>query len=377
MTNAPGNRRGFSVRLSALPENERLIFKLIFSVSQKTASRDYHYEIAADEDAVAADIIVVDNAAASSLANTTEEPGGSNIVYVVDKLDDTLSGDFIQRPLIATRVLSVLDKVASEIESRPSEHEDVPAAAPETGVVSGQPAESQANESDGQVPVGSASIEFSISEEEACELAIVHDETLSNPANNEEIQEEIQQESSAEAESPSDTDSRKKAVVTAFPKSPLQSMPVTQAAAEQVEDESESQIENSSRPRALVVDDSASVRKQLELELEFFNVTVDYAEDGESALKLSSERSYDVAFLDVVLPDIDGFQICKHIKSAAEDVKVIMLTGKASQADKIKGKLAGCDDYLVKPVGRNTFQSTVKSYLNERQAPENLGAQHH
>ena len=99
MTNAPGNRRGFSVRLSALPENERLIFKLIFSVSQKTASRDYHYEIAADEDAVAADIIVVDNAAASSLANTTEEPGGSNIVYVVDKLDDTLSGDFIQRPL--------------------------------------------------------------------------------------------------------------------------------------------------------------------------------------------------------------------------------------------------------------------------------------
>jgi DNA-binding response OmpR family regulator len=65
------------------------------------------------------------------------------------------------------------------------------------------------------------------------------------------------------------------------------------------------------------------------------------------------------------------------MKSADSDVKVIMLTGKASQADKIKGKLAGCDDYLVKPVGRNTFQNTVKSYLNERHAPENLGAQHH
>lgn len=369
MTNAIGNRRGFSVQLSALPDNERLIFKLIFSVSQKTTSRDYRYEIAGDQDPTAADIMVVDNAATSSVTSVQGENTGPKIVYVVDKPVDTLHGDFIQRPLIATRVLSVLDRVASEIERLEREQDKVPAIAPEIEVGHTQQLTSQPNDADSQVNESAASIEFSISEEEACELAIVHDETLSNPANNE----DPTVESSAETDVPSEIHSPKNAVVTAFPKAALPSTPVAQEAESKVEPESE--IEITSTPRALVVDDSASVRKQLELELELFNVTVDYAENGESALKLSSEQNYDVAFLDVVLPDIDGFQICKHIKSADSDVKVIMLTGKATQADKIKGKLAGCDDYLVKPVGRNTFQNTVKSYLSERPPHENLGAQ--
>ncbi len=52
--------------------------------------------------------------------------------------------------------------------------------------------------------------------------------------------------------------------------------------------------------------------------------------------------------VDVVLPDKDGFLICKHVKSTSKETVVIMLTGKASQADKIKGSLAGCNDYLIK-----------------------------
>ena len=116
---------------------------------------------------------------------------------------------------------------------------------------------------------------------------------------------------------------------------------------------------------ALVVDDSASVRKQLEIELDLFEVQVDFAEDAERAFDLLDSKSYDVAFLDVVLPDKDGFQICKKIKTDNDmkNTKVVMLTGKASHADKVRGSLAGCDAYLVKPVGRSTFQTTVKKYL--------------
>jgi len=74
-------------------------------------------------------------------------------------------------------------------------------------------------------------------------------------------------------------------------------------------------------------------------------------------------ENYDVAFLDVVLPDNDGFSICRHIKETAKATSVIMLTGKAKQSDKVKGALAGCDAYMVKPVGRLTFQTTVRNYL--------------
>ena len=118
------------------------------------------------------------------------------------------------------------------------------------------------------------------------------------------------------------------------------------------------------RPRALVVDDSPSVRKQLEIELDLFNVSVDYAATAEEAMDLLDTDAYDVAFLDVVLPDKDGFTICRHIKEYSKDTTVIMLTGKAKQADKVKGALAGCDAYMVKPVGRMTFQSTVRNYLS-------------
>lgn len=113
----------------------------------------------------------------------------------------------------------------------------------------------------------------------------------------------------------------------------------------------------------LVVDDSASVRKQLEIELDMFDVAVDFADSAGSAFTLLNTNVYDLALLDVVLPDKDGFQICKFIKANNKETIAIMLTGKATQADKIKGSLAGCDDYLIKPVGRATFQNAVKNYI--------------
>lgn len=124
--------------------------------------------------------------------------------------------------------------------------------------------------------------------------------------------------------------------------------------------------EELSTPKALVVDDSSTIRKQLELELKLFNLQVDTAESGEQAFDLMAHNDYDIIFLDVILPGVDGYQICKIIKKdkAKKKVPVIMLTSKSSPFDRIKGTLAGCDTYLTKPVKQSSFQKVVKKYLS-------------
>jgi twitching motility two-component system response regulator PilG len=116
---------------------------------------------------------------------------------------------------------------------------------------------------------------------------------------------------------------------------------------------------------ALVVDDSLPVRKQIELELKLLGVNADFAETGEQAFKLLDNKSYDIVFLDVVLPGIDGYQVCKTIKKdiMMKQTPVIMLTGKSSPFDRVRGTFAGCDTYLTKPVAHESFQEVVKKYL--------------
>lgn len=115
----------------------------------------------------------------------------------------------------------------------------------------------------------------------------------------------------------------------------------------------------------LVVDDSSTIRKQIELELKLFGIEVDAVESGEQAFESLAQKSYDLIFLDVVLPGIDGYQICKNIKKdkARKKTPVIMLTSKSSPFDRIKGALAGCDTYLTKPVKQSSFQKVVNKYL--------------
>lgn len=123
---------------------------------------------------------------------------------------------------------------------------------------------------------------------------------------------------------------------------------------------------------ALVVDDSLPVRIQLDQALKPFTHKVDFAESGEEAFELINSNHYDLIFLDVILPGIDGYEICKIIKQGkAKDTPVIMLTGNSSPADRIKGKLAGCDTYLIKPVGEAVFQEVVQNYLKK---PRTVGS---
>ena len=117
---------------------------------------------------------------------------------------------------------------------------------------------------------------------------------------------------------------------------------------------------------ALVVDDSLPVRIQMKKALQKIANRVDFAETGEEAENLIQKNKYDIVFLDVILPGVDGYDICKMIKSHPDKGKtpVIMLTSNSSPADRIKGKMAGCDTYLIKPVMQNIFQEVIHEYLN-------------
>lgn len=116
---------------------------------------------------------------------------------------------------------------------------------------------------------------------------------------------------------------------------------------------------------AMVVDDSQPVRKQLEIELKMLGANVEVAENGEQALQLTKDKDFDIIFLDVVMPGMDGYKVCKVLKKdqRSKNTPVIMLTGKSSPFDKVKGTLSGCDTYLTKPLEHEEFQSITKKYI--------------
>jgi twitching motility two-component system response regulator PilG len=116
---------------------------------------------------------------------------------------------------------------------------------------------------------------------------------------------------------------------------------------------------------ALVVDDSLAVRKLVELELRALNIMGDFAENAGEAFALLRRNTYDIIFLDVVLPQVDGYKMCRVIKKDknTKNTPIIMLTGKSSTFDRVRGKFAGCDSYLVKPAKSETFRKTIQQYL--------------
>lgn len=119
--------------------------------------------------------------------------------------------------------------------------------------------------------------------------------------------------------------------------------------------------------RALVVDDSPTVRIKLQQELRAMQIHSDCAETGEHALEMLKQNHYDLVLLDVVLPGADGYDICKHIKRLPETkrIPVVMLTSKSSPFDRIRGSLSGCTSYLTKPVDILKFHSVIEKTLFE------------
>jgi two-component system, cell cycle response regulator len=125
--------------------------------------------------------------------------------------------------------------------------------------------------------------------------------------------------------------------------------------------------------RALVVDDSVAIQKSLELNLVTLPQmgVIDFADSGESALEKAKAVQYDLIFLDVMMPGIDGYETCIRLRKKPEYKKtpIIMVSGKTSPLDEVKGVMAGCTTYLTKPVQQEAFQKLsirVLSWLEKK-----------
>jgi DNA-binding response OmpR family regulator len=117
-----------------------------------------------------------------------------------------------------------------------------------------------------------------------------------------------------------------------------------------------------SAPRILLVDDELSVQKLLAYPLRKEGYDVIPALDGGEALERLRDDNFDLVVLDVMLPRMDGFDVCRAIRSRST-VPIIMLTAKTEETDKVLGLELGADDYITKPFSVREFRSRVKAVL--------------
>src|SRR5215813_1796460 len=118
----------------------------------------------------------------------------------------------------------------------------------------------------------------------------------------------------------------------------------------------------------LLVDDEASVRKVLTFPLERDGYTVVQAADGEEALERFEAQPVDLVVLDIMLPKLDGLEVCKRLR-ASSTVPIIMLTARDDELDKVLGLELGADDYITKPFSIREFRSRVRALLRRASAP--------
>ena len=114
--------------------------------------------------------------------------------------------------------------------------------------------------------------------------------------------------------------------------------------------------------RVLVVDDEKLIVKGIRFSLLQDGLEVDCAYDGEEALELAKNNEYDLVLLDVMLPKLDGFEVCQQIREFS-DMPIVMLTAKGDDMDKILGLEYGADDYITKPFNILEVKARIKAIM--------------
>ncbi len=114
--------------------------------------------------------------------------------------------------------------------------------------------------------------------------------------------------------------------------------------------------------KVLVVDDEKLIVKGIRFSLEQDGMEVTCAYDGEEALKLATENKFDMILLDIMLPKMDGFTVCQHIRDFS-NVPIVMLTAKGDDMDKILGLEYGADDYITKPFNILEVKARIKAIM--------------
>ena len=115
--------------------------------------------------------------------------------------------------------------------------------------------------------------------------------------------------------------------------------------------------------KILIVEDEPNMRLGLKDNLEFEGYEVNLAEDGETGLKHILEGNYSLVLLDVMLPKISGYDICKTVRKSGNDIPIILLTAKGEEIDKVLGLELGADDYVTKPFSLRELLARIKAVL--------------
>jgi DNA-binding response OmpR family regulator len=115
--------------------------------------------------------------------------------------------------------------------------------------------------------------------------------------------------------------------------------------------------------RILVIEDNADIGRLIELHLGAIQCTVHWVADGAEGLAQAERDAFDLVILDLMLPGLDGLEICRRLRNSRPLVPILMLTAKASELDRVLGLELGADDYLTKPFSVAEFVARVKALL--------------
>jgi two-component system, OmpR family, response regulator len=129
--------------------------------------------------------------------------------------------------------------------------------------------------------------------------------------------------------------------------------------------------DNDRIPQVLVVDDEPNIRELVQVALKFHGCAVTASSSGKDALRQAEAARPDLIVLDVMLPDLDGFEVCRRLRAAGNDVPVIFLTARDTSSDTVTGLALGGDDYVTKPFSVEALVARVRAVL--RRAARNAG----
>ena len=122
--------------------------------------------------------------------------------------------------------------------------------------------------------------------------------------------------------------------------------------------------------RILIVEDDPSIRLGLKRSLEFEGFTVDLARDGEEAIQRAFDKKPDLIVLDIMLPRVNGFEVCRTVRKYDSTLPILILSAKGDEGDKVLGLELGADDYVTKPFSIRELPARIKAALRRRRAME-------
>jgi len=130
--------------------------------------------------------------------------------------------------------------------------------------------------------------------------------------------------------------------------------------------------------KILIIEDEKDIQDLLQLYLKRDGFGADIARDGETGLRKASQERYDLILLDLMLPQVDGLEVCRNLRSRPQtaDIPIIMITAKAEESDRVVGLEMGADDYITKPFSPREVLARVKAIFRRLEKPKAKEVRH-